>query len=160
MASQSHAYGLQEQACSVRHYFLLVCSKRQFKSDNLGSGETCPRWWKLLSPSLLFSSIGVGSGTVSLEALLSVPVVWGTSSWFARTFFSNLFSFKAVYLNLVSDLDKSCELVDVQTSHTVADLYKMIAWCLCAFSYGQIVLWMNCSEDEICLSIKQNCICL
>lgn len=28
MASQSHAYGLQEQACSVRHYFLLVCSKR------------------------------------------------------------------------------------------------------------------------------------
>lgn len=32
-----------------------------------------------------------------------------------------------VYSNLINDLDKSCKLIDVQTSHAAADLYKMIA---------------------------------
>lgn len=96
MASQTCAYGLQEWARPVRHYFLLVYRKKQFESDNLGSGEMCPRLWKLISPSLLFSFISTGevwSGTVSLVALLRVPSLWGTSSWFAGALLSNLFSF-------------------------------------------------------------------
>lgn len=47
-------------------------------------------------------------------------------------------------------------LVDLRTSHAVADFCKTIARCLCAFSRGRILLWKNCSGDEICLSIKQN----
>lgn len=65
-----------------------------------------------------------------------------------------------MYSNLINDLDKSCKLIDVQTSHAAADLYKMIAWCLCACSYEQIDLWMTTSEDEVCLPIRQNFICV
>lgn len=61
-----------------------------------------------------------------------------------------------VYSNLIRDLDTSYRLADLRTSHTVADFCKTIARCLCAFSRGWILLWKNCSEDEICLSIKQN----
>lgn len=61
-----------------------------------------------------------------------------------------------VYSNLISDLDTSYRLADLRTSHAVADFCKTIARCLSAFSRGQILLWKNCSGDEICLSIKQN----
>lgn len=92
--------------------------------DNLGSGETCPSLSRLLFPSFSLSSRGVQSGTVSLVALLGVPAVWGTSSNL-QEHFSQSFHFKCC-IQIINNLDKSCKLGDVQTSHAVADLYKMI----------------------------------
>lgn len=46
--------------------------------------------------------------------------------------------------------------MDFRTSHAVADVCETVVWCLCAYSHRLIGLWKNCSENEICLSVKQN----